>query len=109
MKDTRKILTDSIADHQKAIDKAEKELAKLEVTYSIGDRFKTNSMKHILGQIKGHKVAMFNLRNGFSHSGEVVGEVVVDDVHAMTEKDLLRCCTCNPVRYWDSRKGVHCD
>ena len=35
----RKILLDSISDHEAAIAKAKKSLAELEPTYSVGDRF----------------------------------------------------------------------
>ena len=64
----REILQRSIEDHQTAIDKAERELDALEVTYSIGDRFvergTVKEKKTILIQVDYDKVIMATLGSG---------------------------------------------
>ena len=97
----RKILTDSIADHKRAIEKAERELEKLEVTYSIGDRFIITVGKFILVQCEARMVALVALHNGNRFNSPTK----VTNVNNITPEEFGRMCYYNPTRYWDARKG----
>ncbi|MCK5021251.1 MAG: hypothetical protein KAS32_29845 [Candidatus Peribacteraceae bacterium] len=104
MKDTRKILNESIDSHQKAIDKAKRELENLEVTYSRGDRFKDRcGQKTILVICDDGRVVLCYLSNGsrwrsptkVSCSGQI------------TAKEMAEIgCPEYFDRYWDNRKQV---
>ena len=103
----RKILEQSIEDHQAAIDKAREQLESLEeVTYSIGDRFNCNKMKGVLAET-GYDgkflVTMVSLQNGFSHKSSVK----VQYLHEITQSELNLMCDCIKVRYWDSQKKIY--
>jgi len=82
-----------------------KELEAEEVTYSIGDRFKTknyNNKKHILMSVWNDEVIMGQLGNGRAHCCPVK----VRNLYAITQEELGQICSCDPVRYWDSQKEV---
>ena len=101
----REILDQSIKDHQRAIDKAKKELKGLEVTYSIGDRFKYNGRKFILADSESsYKVGMVGLKDGifYNHPSQV------ENFQQITSEEMGRMLACSGsfVRYWDSRKKV---
>ncbi len=102
----REILTDSINAHQKAIDEAKCKLNDLEVTYSIGDRFKCGDDKCILALAQGSQhnplVIMVTLVNGIRHNDPKT----VYDINKITSSELSEICNCTPTRYWDNRKKV---
>ena len=103
MSDERKILERSIEDHQTAIDKATKDLDALEVTYSIGDRFRNGTEKAILVNIIGCgvsvNVALVRLSSGRSWNYPFLAK----RINEITKEEMgttLGCLT----RYWDNRK-----
>lgn len=101
--ETREILNKSIEDHQKALNEAERELKKLEVTYSIGDRFRRDiNEKWILAVGPDSKVVFVGMRRGCwangSHKVECNTRITKSEFEAMSFRGLAR--------YWDNRKGV---
>ena len=102
---TRSILEESIKDHQKAIDKSERDLDALEVTYSIGDRFKYGtSRKFMLSDSdKNNRIAMVGLNNGIRYNTSWA----VGDVGMITTREMngMLSYFSSFTRYWDARKG----
>ena len=85
--------------------KLKKKLDAEEVTYSVGDRFRTedyDNKKHILMSVAGNEVIMGQLGKGRAHCCPLK----VRNVHAITQEELGQICSCDPVRYWDSQKEV---
>ena len=106
MKDAKKILEKSIKEHQKAIDKAKKEMEALEVTYSIGDRFyygeRSRTGKRFLVETKDDCCAMISFYSGCFANDNIVA---VGNKRKITQDELEKLCDGNGyVRYWDSRK-----
>lgn len=104
----REILEESIVSHQTAIDTAKQKLNDLEVTYSIGDRFRDKGYgkyKYILAVLIGGQVGVVCL-----NSGDAFGIRTIEPKsrHKITQAELERIVS-NPsaafVRYWDVRKG----
>lgn len=101
----RKILEESIEDHQKAIDKAKKELAALEVTYSVGDRFKSRDKYILACTDTNYNVHLVNL----AHGSHLSNSTRVENTKRITQSEFNRILASNlpdPVRYWDARKKV---
>lgn len=101
----RDILDKSIKDHEKAIAKAKKELAKLEVTYSIGDRFKyigRSGEKCILVATSGTTATIVSLVDG----RKIGKPYCVGSFKKITssEYDEIRDCGAF-TRYWNAQKG----
>ena len=98
------IIKEQIKDHKKAIDKAQAELDKLTVTYSIGDRFKhKNGDKYILVALNGfgcEKVIISNLKNGHGTS------YVIKHWSRITPSEFSDNFEKNFTRYWDSQKKI---
>ncbi len=103
--DTKQILQDSINDHQRAIDKAKKELEALNATYSIGDRFVLQGKKKvILANFKGC-VGLIELETGRNWGQNYSSKVV--DIHRITKREMGSIWGGdNTIRYWDNRKQV---
>lgn len=82
---------------------AEKELAKLNVTYSIGDRFRTTGGgKVIMSKVDSSHVALISLANGKRWSSNY--EYTVKDESLITQKELCHISLgCRITRYWDNR------
>ncbi len=106
--DKKQKLEQVIETLKKDLDKAQRELAEAEVTYSIGDRFKKSCVKHLLVQDKG-RIVLVNLKTGQAwNEPERVG-----NCRKITEKEFKAICGgeggCLPdaiTRYWDNRKQV---
>ena len=104
--ETREILNKSIQKHQEAIDEAKKELAKLEVTYSIGDRFISRSgSKYMIVGAQAGDVLMASMGTGFSHTKPVKYEYD-ENCNAFGTATFDRLSPTHLIRYWDNRKGV---
>ncbi|KKK80065.1 hypothetical protein LCGC14_2827220 [marine sediment metagenome] len=107
--DERKILKRSIEDHQAAIDKAKKELKELEaleVTYSIGDRFKDGASKVILVNIIGSGIVENNValvRLGSGRSWNYPFRARYSD--KITKEEMGTTIGCL-TRYWDNKKKI---
>ncbi len=103
--DERGILKRSIEDHQAAIDKAQKELDALEVTYSIGDRFISHcDTKYMLTEVTTEietKVGLISMCGKMPYPPICVG-----DTKKMTESEYQRTHGGNVTRYWDNGKKV---
>jgi hypothetical protein len=92
--DTKEILQKSISDHQKAIDEAKAELEKLEVTYSIGDRFEHKSEKYILTWTgEQGKATLVRLNDGNvwdkSCSVEFVDSITAEEFTQLVEDEIF--------------------
>lgn len=84
---------------------AEAKLEALEVTYSIGDRFRTVSgTKCILVVCGGGFVVMIDLRNGSCWG---VGKTKVKDAYSITSEEFSKISATTFYRYWDNRKQVN--
>lgn len=87
---------------------AEKKLKALEVTYSIGDRFRDNLRDNgkciLIRATKNNEVVMAGLKDGnYYHTKPVK---VKNDTR-VTQKELDGICSdCDFTRYWDNRKKV---
>ncbi len=103
MSDERKILERSIEDHQTAIDKATKDLDALEVTYSIGDRFKSHcDTKYMLVEVNDgieKKVGLIAMGGNMPYPS-----ICVKNMKKMTEFEYKATHNGNVIRYWDNRK-----
>ncbi len=107
----REILERSINDHQSAIDKAQKELGALEVTYSIGDRFKYNDEKFLLVEDcwHGNVTAVKLSTGGALNSPYKVSTLDADPSTLVITKEQMEHIIHgfdSAVRYWDNRKKV---
>ncbi len=93
--------------HQKFVDEAKRELAGLEVTYSIGDRFKKQGRKYIIViQTEGYRsVAMAGLACGCL----IYGSKEVKDTDRITQIEFACVADSGYIRYWDARKKVRCE
>ena len=101
--DERKILKRSIEDHQAAIDKAKKELEALEVTYSIGDRFKDgNENKKMLVVVCGIGSSKKEIRVVDMKTGHTWG-FIANNIKKITKYELSGLLG-SFTRYWDNRK-----
>ncbi len=97
-------------DRQRLIDEAEKltkELSNLEVTYSIGDRFRgENDSKYMLLE-HNEFLLMANLKTGRSNSNAKVF-LPREKREKLTKSDvedvLYSHKICDFTRYWDNRK-----
>ena len=107
-KETIRILDKTIKDSQAVIDKAKAELEKLEVTYSIGDRFK--------GDISGNELLLVGsyqegLKAGLAYlyDGEIVCKMVgVSDLRAITQTEMAEILSKRDIkRTFDYRKQVN--
>jgi hypothetical protein len=109
----RAIIEQQIEDHQKAIDKAKAELEKLEVTYSIGDRFVMSQrgssyegQKFIIVESDdGKGVKLASLRDGerwaYKQDVKDTRRITSDEFNKIGDnKDFTR--------YWDARKKEKC-
>jgi hypothetical protein len=76
----------------------------LEVTYSIGDRFKKGSSKYILCSDGNSKIHFVNLKQG-TGAGE---PMLVEDIELVTIDELRRIWNTHLTRYWDNRKQEKC-
>ncbi len=102
--DKKQKLEKTVKDLQKALDKAQADLAEAEVTYSIGDRFKNGrGEKNLLCHVGHLKVCMVHLDDGEWHNNPVE----VSFTMRITEQELSQICCCNLARYWDNRKKVN--
>ena len=101
--EAKQILEQSIKDHQKAIDEAKSKLDGLEVTYSIGDRFKKKGRKFMLVSQHAMGVGMAALDDGCLQ----YGTTKVQNRNIMTDDEVDGCCQLGLyTRYWDSQKEV---
>lgn len=99
----REVLIQHIADHKAAIAKAEAELEKLNVTYSIGDRFMYNRRKYLLSANGDNRCILVNLSNGCVFSGSHT----CGDLYRITEEEFERITLGKAfTRYWDNAKEV---
>lgn len=105
-KNERQIIEDTIREAQEVIDRAKKSLAELDVTYSMGDRFKRNGDKYLLTATpKDFKhVLLVNLTDGcYWGNGWVV-----KNCDKITQEEMNYVCDCDHfTRYWDSRKKIY--
>ncbi len=97
----------AIASATAEIEAAEKALSESEVTYSIGDRFEYFSAKVILVRYGiSQSVQLTKLKDGIPLSSPTE----VCRVTKISQDEFNRLCGGSTfTRYWDSRKGVHCD
>ena len=104
----KRILQNSIEQHQKVIDEAKEQLAKLDITYSAGDRFTfQNGRKAMLTSIGYNEVIMITLDKG-TYWGNTRSKF--NDVDAISESEFAHILQVeNFKRYWDNRKQVRCD
>jgi hypothetical protein len=93
---------------QQDLDDAKRKRDELEVTYSIGDRFRHNGDKHILARgEKRDDITMINLRNGEAWSHERPAK----DMVRITQPELDTVLSTGKgtfIRYWDARKKERC-
>lgn len=105
--EAKKILEQSIKEHQAAIDKARAELAKAEVTYSVGDRFfydGNREEKRLLVQHYDNKVSLIDLATGIPRA---ISPAPFTDPNRIPKDDMERfCCMESYTRYWDSQKKI---
>lgn len=103
--ETRKILDKTIKDAQKVIDQAKKDLANLEVFYSIGDRFEMNGNKYILVEGESGQVTLSRLADGSRWRSPVpvvlVNRITLDEWYHIACGEYLESLT----RYWNAQKG----
>jgi hypothetical protein len=102
--DKKQKLQKTVKDLQKALDKAQSELAEAEVTYSIGDRFKRCESKYIMIHVDCGKVNLINLGDG----GRWTDPRQVEDRHSITAKEFDVICSSGKGefrRYWNRQKG----
>ena len=103
MTEERRILEQSITNHQLAIDVAKKNLAALEVTYSIGDRFQRDGNKYILIATATRSIVMGKLSDG-CRWGPVIS---VLNCNRIIQSEFNQEWGPSFCRYWDNRKKVH--
>ncbi len=99
----KKKAREAVAEAQKELEKAQKLLKDSEVTYSIGDRFKSGRTKKILvvttGCGLGNKASLTNLTSGHSLSS-----AKVEDLNKITQAELNAIGVGGFSRYWDSQR-----
>ena len=92
---------------QQDLDDAKRKRDELEVTYSIGDRFKDGAGQKAILVKSGHNQVSFNYLSG----GEMfAGPCGTRDLVRVTrmEMRLLDNCLRYFTRYWDARKKERC-
>ncbi len=105
--EAKKILEQSIKEHLAAIDKARAELAKAEVTYSVGDRFYyqgNREAKRLLVRQWDNKVSLIDLATGMPVA---TSPAPFPDHNRIPKDDMERFCYMERyTRYWDSQKKI---
>ncbi len=92
-----------IENAEKELAAAKAELAKSEVTYSIGDRFKWSQKQKLILAKMNDTVGLIELDTGGNWGNNHSGVVV--DVRSITPKEMGKIWNSNSVtRYWDNRK-----
>ncbi len=97
----RQILEQLIKDGKDA----ERKLQELEVTYSVGDRFKNGEKKYLL-TCAPMGVALVCLEHGGVYGGKSVNVENIKKITQMEFEDVAHDCASYFIRYWDSRKQV---
>lgn len=93
----------TIEELQEALSKAQAELAEMEVTYSIGDRFKRQGQKAILAKMCG-KIGLIQLPDGLNWGKNCVSETRVVNENRISEKEMDSIWNSGWSRYWNSQK-----